>query len=220
MPVNRELFYRDSAASMAFAESRQGVLLHELGHWATANKQGLISGHLIIEDRDDAHCVGAFVLDDKSQKTIAADAKRHSFVAAGGAITELYFCDRTKPGRLGADIKSYLSSSPLLDPRLCDKTVVSTWHNDYLPHIEALAGCIDTNFDKCAALFLSNRFLLQGYHVIPSWTLKPPERRRLFESIREMIRSWPKKARAKALEQYLAEKQQLRLGVKKPRLHF
>jgi hypothetical protein len=183
MPVTRELFYRDSAASMAFAESRWGVLLHELGHWAAANEQGLISGHLIIEDRDDFRCVGAFVLDDTSQKTISADAKRRSFVAAAGAVTELHFCDRTKPGRLGPDIESYLSSSPPLDPHLCDKTVVSMWQNDYLRRIEAFSGCIDTNFDKCAALCLSNRFLFQGYHVIPSCILQAPTGRGPFERL-------------------------------------
>jgi hypothetical protein len=220
MPVTRELFYSDSASSMAFVESRSGVLLHEIGHWAAANEHGLISGHLIIEDRDDAHCVGAFALDDLSQRNLAADAKRCSFVAAAGAITELYFCDRTKPGRLGPDIESYLSSSPYLDPRLSDKTVVSTWHNNYLPRIEALAACIDANFDRCLALCLSNRFLLQGYHIIPSWMLKPPSRRGLFESLYEMVRTWPRKSRSRALERYLAEKQQLRPGVNNQRIHF
>jgi hypothetical protein len=214
MPVTRELFYSDSASSMAFVESRSGVMLHEIGHWAAANERGLISGHLIIEDRDDARCVGAFALDNRSQKKIAADAKRHSFVAAAGAITELYFCDRTKPGRLGPDVESYLSSSPHVDPRLSDKTVVSTWHNNYVPRIEALAACIDANFDRCSALCLSNRFLLQGYHIIPSCMLKPPARRGLFESLYEMVRTWPKKARSRALEQYLAERRRLRSGVK------
>jgi len=189
-------------------------LLHELGHWSAANEHGLISGHLIIGDRDDDGCVGAFALDDKSQRTISADAKRLAFVAAAGAVAELYFCDNTKPSRLGPDIESYLWSSPHLDPRLSDKTVVSIWHNDYSPRIEALSGCINTNFDKCTALCLSNRFRLQGYHVIPSWVLLPPERRGLFESICEMICTWPKKARSRALEQYLAERRQLRLGVK------
>jgi hypothetical protein len=220
MPITRELFYRDSAASMAFAESRWGVLLHELGHWAAANEKDLISGHLIIEDRDDFRCVGAFALDDMSQGKISADAKRRSFVAAAGAVAELYFCDRTKPGRLGPDIESYLSSSPHLDPRLSDKTVVSTWHNDYLPRVEALAGCIDVNFDRCAALLLSNRFLLHGYHVIPSCMLRPPARRGLFESLYEMFRTLTKKARFRALKEYLAERQQLRLGVKNQFIHF
>lgn len=220
MPVTRELFYRDSAASIAFAGSRWGVLLHELGHWAAANEKGLISGHLIIEDRDDFRCVGAFALDDMSQWKIAADAERRSFVAAAGAVAELCFCNRTKPGRLGPDIESYLSSSPHFDPRLSDKTVVSMWQNHFSPRIEALAGCIDTNFDKCAALLLSNRFLLQGYHVIPSCMLKPPSRRGLFESLLEMVRTLTKKARFRALEAYLAEREQFRHGVKNQIVHF
>lgn len=219
MPVTRDLFYDDSASSKAFVESRWGVFLHELGHWAAANetakKDGLISGHLIIEDRDDARCVGAFALDKRSQKKLAADAKRHSFVAAAGAVAELYFCDNTKPSRLGADIKSYLSSSPHLDPNLSDKTVVSIWQNAYSSRVEALAACIDANFDKCSALCLSNRFLLRGYHVFPSWMLTPPKRRGMVKSLCEWFRTWPKRTRSRALEQYLAERRQLRLGVKK-----
>jgi hypothetical protein len=167
-----------------------------------------------------ARCVGAFALDNMSQRTLAADAKQHAFVAAAGAVAELYFCDNTKPSRLGPDIKSYLASTPHLDPRLSDKTVVSIWHNDYSPRIEALAGCVNTNFDKCAALCLSNRFRLQKYHVIPSCMLKPPAGRGLFERLCEMIRTWPKKARSRALEEYLAEKRELCLAVKNQRIHF
>jgi hypothetical protein len=220
MPVTRELFYRNSAASIAFVESRWGVLIHELGHWAAANEKDLISGHLIIEDGDDFRCVGAFALDDMSQRKLSADAERRSFVAAAGAVTELYFCDSTTPGRLGADIDSYLSSSPHLDPRLSGKTVVSMWHNAYLPCVEALAECIDANFDKCAALLISNRFLLQGYHVIPSCMLRPPARRGLFERLYEMVRTLTKKARSRALEEYLAERQQRRLNAKNQLIHF
>ena len=224
MPVTRELFYTESVSSMAFVESRAGVLLHEIGHWAaaneTANEQGSISGHLIIEDRDDACCVGAFVLDERSQKKLAADAKRHSFVAAAGAVVELYFCNNTKPSRLVADIKSYLSSSPHLDPRLSEKTVVSIWHNAYSPRIEALAACIDANFDNCSSLCVSNRFLLRGYHVIPSSVLKPPHRRGMVTNLCEWFRTWPKKTRSKALEQYLAERRRQRLGVKNQLIHF
>lgn len=215
MPITRELFYDDTASARAFLESRSGVLLHEIGHWAAANEHGLIGGHLIIGDRDDDRCVGAFVLEDKSQKELAVDANRRSFIAAAGAVAELYFCDNTNPGRLGPDIESYLMSSRHPDPHVSDKTVVSIWHNEYSYRIEALAGCISINFDKCAALCLSNRFRLQGYHVIPSWALFRPERRGPFESICEMISTWPKKARSRALEQYLAERQQLRLGVKR-----
>ena len=135
MPVARELFYNDTASARAFLESRSGVLLHEIAHWAAANEHGLISGHLIIGDRDDDRCVGAFALDDKSQKELAVDAKRRSFVAAAGAVAELYFCDNTKPSRLGPDIESYLLASPHLDPRLSDKTVVSIWQNQlYAAH--------------------------------------------------------------------------------------
>lgn len=220
MPVTRELFYNDNASARAFLESRSGVLLHEMAHWAAANEHGLISGHLIIEDRDDDRCGGAFALDDKSHKELAVDAKRRSFVAAAGAIAELYFCDNTKPSRLGPDIESYLLASPHLDPRLSDKTVVSIWQNHYTPRIEALAGCINTNFDKCVAFCLSNRFRLQGYHVIPSCVLQAPAGRGLFERLCEMSRSWPKNARSRALEQYLAEKREFRLGVKNQRIHF
>jgi hypothetical protein len=220
MPITRELFYNDTASARAFLESRSGVLLHEIGHWAAANEHGLVSGHLIIGDRDDDRCVGAFALDDTSQRELAVDAKRRSFVAAAGAVAELYFCDNTKPSRLGADIKSYLSSLPHLDPRLSEKTVVSIWHNAYSPRIEALAACIDANFDKCSSLCLSNRFLLRGYHVIPSWVLKPPHRRGMVTSLCEWFRTWPKKTRSKALEQYLAERRRQRLGVKNQLIHF
>lgn len=220
MPVTRESFYNDTASARAFLESRSGVLLHEIGHWAAANEHGLISGHLIIGDRDDDRCVGAFALDDTSQRELAVDAKRRSFVAAAGAVAELYFCDNTKPSRLGPDIESYLMSSPHLDPRVSDKTVVSIWHNDYSPRIEALAGCININFDKCAAFCLSNRFLFQGYHVIPSCILRAPTGRGPFERLCETRRTWPKNARSRALEQYLAEKRELCLGIKNQRVHF
>jgi hypothetical protein len=94
------------------------------------------------------------------------------------------------------------------------------WHNDYLPRVGALAGCIDANFDRCAALLLSNRFLLEGYHVIPSCMLRPPAGRGLFERLYEMVRTLTRKARSGALEAYLAERQQLRLNAKNQLIHF
>jgi hypothetical protein len=209
MPVARDLFYSDPVLAMTFIESRAGVILHEEAHYVAANADGPVAGHLIVEDGDGASCSGAFAFDKAHLKRLGASAERCAFISAAGAVAEFHFCDRTNVRRLGPDIDSYCSLLSSVDRGLSVKTVVAWWQQNYLTRIEALAGCIESNFDLCMAFCRSDRFLLNGHHVIPSCVLEPPRRRSWFERMDEVVRTWPMGARMRALDGYLTSRGQI-----------
>jgi hypothetical protein len=203
MAIDRNFLYADPLAAQAFLRRQTGAILHETGHFEAANFEWLVSGHVIIEDRNDDDCAGSFVPDHISLARLRANPSIYRFVCAAGAVTELYFCDRTSVRRHGHDIELY-SALSWNDAGLAQDAVVKHWQNAYFARIDEIAARIEVNFDRCMAHCRSNRFLLGAHHVIPTCVLKSSHRG-LFARLDELVRTWPKKERISALERYLAE---------------
>jgi hypothetical protein len=200
--INRGILYANPFAAQKFLRRQAGAILHEIGHFEAANIEWLVSGHVIIQDRDDDNCVGGFVPDQISLARLRAHPSVYRFVCAAGAVTELYFCDRTNVRRHDHDIEHYMAA-PWTDVGLDPIAVVKSWQNMYFTRIEAIAARIEVNFDRCMAHCCSRRFLLGTHHVIPTCVFKSPHRG-LFAHLDELVRTWPTRERIGALSRYLA----------------
>jgi hypothetical protein len=185
-----------------FLESRQGVLLHELGHYVAANIGGLVSGYIIVEDRDDRDCSGAFHIARVSRQHLEASPPRRELTAAAGALVEIHFCNSSVLRRLGPDVEMYFA--PNLIRQIMYQTdrdaAVSLWQERHLDLIEEHADCIEKNFERCATFLSEGRYLVHGYHVIPTSALISPAPRSLVERFDDYLRT---RARVRALTAYL-----------------
>jgi hypothetical protein len=183
-------------------ESRQGVLLHELGHYVAANVGGLVSGYIIIEDRDDRDCSGAFHIARVSRQHLEASTSRRELTAAAGALAEIHFCSSSVLRRLGPDIELYFAPNFIRQIIYQNDRddAVSLWQERHLTLIEEHADCIAKNFERCVALFSEGRYLIHGYHVIPTSALISPSPRSLPERLDDYLRT---RAPVQALTAYL-----------------
>ena len=209
MPIPRNLFHQNPDTAMQFLESRRGLLVHELGHFVAANVDGLVSGHMIIEDREGNNSCAALQIASVSRPSIERDPSRRKFVASAGALTEMYFCNASVLRRIGPDIQNYFGYALFRGSR---HQAVAFWSTRHLDHIERYADCIDANYDRCIKYLASDRYLIDGYHVIPSSALVPPRPRSIFERLDDRIRTASKRARRSALKEYLADLAEMRRG--------
>ena len=214
MPIPRNDFHQNPEAAMQFLESQSGLLMHELGHFVAANVDGLVSAHIIIEDREDNDCCAALQIAPVSQPSIESDPRRREFVASAGALTEIHFCNASVLRRIGPDIQNYFGSARF--PQFHRQEAVALWSARHLDHIGSYAGCVDTNYDRCIEYLANDRYLIDGYHVIPSSALVPPSPRSIFERLDDWFRTAPKKARKSALKEYLNELAQIRRAIGVP----
>jgi hypothetical protein len=199
MPIDRELLRGRAEAAEAFLDSRDGAILHEVGHYVAANIGGPISGHLIVSARVE-RVAGAFVPDDPSARDIASDPARWSLMSSAGVLSEYHFCGSARLRRARGDVEAYQSMFGLSSVDL----IVARWKHEHLKDIVAHTACINENFDRCVLYCRDGKFLLGEHHVIPSCMLWPPYRRDHYARLRELTVTYPIKQRRRALEEFLA----------------
>ncbi|MBP1092148.1 hypothetical protein [Bradyrhizobium diazoefficiens] len=206
MPISREDFHQNPEAAKQFLESREGALLHELGHYVAANVDGLVSAHVIVEDRDHRNCCAALYIAPVSRPRIENNLDRRKFIASAGALTEIHFCEVPILRRIGPDIGMYFGPFWQFERQVA----VDGWSAMHLGQIAAHASCIEMNFDRCINYLASNRYLMDGFHVIPSSKLVPPGPRSIMELLDDWLRTASKRARKSALRDYLDERAGMR----------
>lgn len=199
MPIVRELLHANAELAAAFLDSRRGIILHEAGHYVAANIVGMLSGHLIVSAKSE-RSAAAFVFDDRSARSLALHPERASLVSSAGFLAEYHFCGQARIVRSRNDIAAYQSMFGVCPADM----VVARWKRDHLDCIAAHQACIEKNFDRCARYCGSNRFLIDDYHVIPSYLLRPPRWRSPSARLDEAVWTYPMKARRRALEEFLA----------------
>jgi hypothetical protein len=158
----------------------------------------MISGHLVVSARGE-RAAAAFVLDDRSAPRLGSYPGRASLVSSAGFLAEHYFCGQARISRSRNDIAAYQS---IVRSYPADM-VVARWKRDHLDRIAAHHACIEENFDRCVRYCLSNRFLIDDHHVIPSCMLRSPRWRGLRAWLDEAVWTYPRKARRRALEEFL-----------------
>ena len=199
MQLDRDLLHRRPDLADALLDSQHGTILHEVSHYTAANADGMIRGHLIIH-ASSARAAAGFLPDDMSAKQLESDPARWSFVASAGLLAEHHFCGRTRPACARADIAAHQAVFGLAAADL----IIARWKQDHLARIGALAGCIAANVDRCFHYCDTNKFLIDGHHVIPSCMLGSPRRRGLPARLDEAVWTYPLKERRRALEEFLA----------------
>lgn len=216
MSIEREHFHQDPEAARDFLEGREGVLLHELGHYVAANLDGLVSGHIIVEDRECRDCTAALHIVRVSRPHIEYNPARRELIASAGALTELYFCKTPILRRLGPDIEMYFGPHFVrqLVYQFDREAAIMLWREHHLDRLEKHANCIQENFRRCAAHLASKRYLIDGFHVIPSGVLSPPTTRSIVERLDDWLRTFSKRARRRALIDYLEERARVRATIK------
>lgn len=212
MSIEREHFHQDPEAAKDFLEGRKGALLHELGHYVAANLDGLVSGHIIVEDCQSRDCTAAFHIAHVSRQHIEYNPARRELIASAGALTELYFCKTPILHRLGPDIVMYFG--PNFERQLIYQfdrgAAIMLWRERHLDRIEKNANYIQENFCRCAAHLASKRYLIDGFHVIPSGALRSPGTRSIMERLDDWLRTFSKKTREQVLMDYLDERARMR----------
>lgn len=172
MPIDRNSMRRDAGASLAFLNSRNGVALHELGHYAGATSGGLVGGHIIIGDKVRS---GAFVPHGTYRRSLMEDPKRYRFTLAAAAITEMFFCDRTEMTHCKIDVEQFVAiDSPAASLTLEDcADVIRAWRKKYWNRIQAQSEIVQRNFDALHFHMNQATYLWRGYHVVPTSALTP-----------------------------------------------
>lgn len=199
MPIDRELLHAHPEYAKAFLDSRDGTILHEAGHYVAANIVGMLSGHLIVSAKSE-RAAAAFVFDDRSARSLSLHPERASLVSSAGFLAEYHFCGQARIARSRNDIAAYQSMFGVCPA----DTVVARWKRDHLGRVAAHAACIEGNFDRCVRYCNSNRFLIGDHHVIPSCVMRSPRWRSPSARLEEAVWTYPKKARRRALEEFLA----------------
>ncbi len=192
MPILQN-YSRDNPMGMSrFLESRQGVLLHELGHYVAANIDGLVSGHLIIEDRDDRNCSGAFRIARVSRQHFDGNPSRQELTAAAGALAEMHFCNSAVLRRLGPDIDVYFAPNLIrqIIYQVDRADAIILWQQRHFALITQHADCIEKNFERCITLLSEGAYLINGYHVIPTSALISPSPRSIMERLDDYLRTY------------------------------
>jgi hypothetical protein len=207
-PLNRNLLLRRPELADALLDGQLGAILHEVGHYAAANADGLVRGHLIIHASSGRAAAG-FVPDNVSGARLESNRARWAFAASGGLLAEYHFCGDGRPRRAQADIAAYQSVFGLAPA----EEIIARWKRDHLARIGALAACIAANVDRCVTLCHTELFLLGDHHVIPSCMLRSPRRRGLSERLDEAVWTYPVKERRRALDELLAANANFRAGV-------
>lgn len=118
-------------------------------------------------------------------------------------MAELYFCDLTSPARLQPDIAAFCSLLTWKDPRLTAASLIGLWHDRYSARFVKLVGAVETNFDTCRRLCERGEFLLDGMHVIPTYTLDPPNLRSRTERDIEIVQTAPLSVREAVRREFL-----------------
>lgn len=169
MPINQNAMKADAARAKTFLASPAGVLLHELGHHAAANAEGVVPGHVIAS----GHSGGFRPLHGLG--SIGPDCL--AFMCAAGALAEDHFCGSILQHRLGPDLQLYVAIRPAagFETRVFD--IIEEWKVAYAGRVAELADCIEVNLDRCTDYVDRRRFLLGEHHIIPSAVLKLPHRR-------------------------------------------
>jgi hypothetical protein len=203
MPINRKQFYTDKAAAISFLCGQNGQWLHEVAHYVAGNFRGVLGGHLIVPENGPT---AAFCFHDHYRERLIRDVQRFAFMCAAGAVAELYFCDNVGAHRLGRDIEMYCLSLKETDIGNDARDFVAVWRHNYRKRIKSLASCIEDNFDLCVELCKSKKYLLQGYHVIPTSVLAPPVTRRSLERATEIELTEPIAARQLVLARFILDR--------------
>lgn len=206
--LDRALLLHRPELADALLDSQHGTILHELGHYAAANTEGMVRGHLIIH-ASSARAAAGFVPDDVSAEQLVSDRARWSFSASAGLLAEYHFCGNGRPRRARGDIVAYQSVFGVAPT----EEIIARWKRDHLARIGTLAACIAANFDRCLTYHRTERFLLGDHHVIPSCMLKSPRWRGLRERLDEAVWTYPIKERRRALEEFLAAYVRFQYGV-------
>lgn len=198
MAINRELLHANTELAAAFLDSRKGSILHEAGHYVAANMDGMLSGHLIVNAKSE-RSAAAFVFDDRSARCLAFQPERASLVSSAGFLAEYFFCAQARNTRSRNDIAAYQSMFGIYPADM----VVARWKRDYLDLIAAYHADLEANFDCCVHFCNNNTFRIGDHHVIPSCMLLSPRWRGPRQWFDEVILTYPKSARRRALKEFL-----------------
>jgi hypothetical protein len=185
-----------------FLRGQNGQLLHESAHYVAGNYNSVLGGHLIIPENG---TTAAFCPHDHYRERLMQDVERFAFMCAAGAVAELYFSNNVGGHRLGPDIEMYCLSLKKKNISNDARDFIAVWQNKYWNQIEALSPCIENNFDLCVELCSSGKYLLHGYHVIPTGALAPPVKRGWFDRFFECALTEPIAARRHALGRFIAD---------------
>jgi hypothetical protein len=206
--LDRDLLLCRPELADALLDGQHGAILHEVGHYAAANADGMVRGHLIIHASSWRAAAG-FVPDDISAERLALDRARWSFAASAGLLAEYHFCAKARPRRAQGDIVAYQAAFGVATADM----IIARWKRDHLARVGALAACIAANFDRCLNYCRTGRFLLGDHHVIPSCMLQSPRWRGLSERLDEAVWTYPVKERRRALEEFQAANARFRGGM-------
>jgi len=187
--------------AVKFLESPFGVLLHELGHHASANARDLVAGHIVI-DRSGHYPRGAFVISDELVPQ-RPSGKQKAFTLASGAMTELEFAGLTNPSRLVSDIGAFTALAPGTSLIPGDAALIGLWIQLFGREFAELTDEIAANHRACTAVMRSATYRLRGYDVIPTHILNSKSSRDRLAVHREVVATEPIAARMRALERYV-----------------
>ena len=158
---------RRTKGGRVFLESGDGQVFHEVSHYCAANEKARAVGHIIISDQTRA---AAFVTHPMDLQSLMADTDRFQFTAAAAAVAEMRICDTTEINRASLDARNfheYVNQQYTGTPEELTRTIRG-WVASYGSRIDALSRKIQRTYDDCALAVDERRYLLRGYHVIPS----------------------------------------------------
>jgi hypothetical protein len=193
MPIDRELMHAHPEHAEAFLDSRNGTMLHEAGHYVSANIVGILSGHLITSAKSE-RAAAAFVFDDRS-----AAASRYILSELRWFRRPAFWLNITSADKRGLRVRATISQHI----NRCLAFTPPKW-------LSRAGNATTSSHCRTARLhreeFRSVRSLLrqqQVPHVIPSCMLRSPRWRGLRAWFDEAVWTYPMNARRRALGEFL-----------------